>query len=96
MEGLKQTRSINNILKLIAFQIGKEASMNELGNQLDMSKNTVERHLYLLEESFVLFRLPPFSRNLRKEISKSHRYYFFDNGVRKCRNQQFQFAGFAR
>ena len=84
MEGLKQTRSINNILKLIAFQIGKEASMNELGNQLDMSKNTVERYLYLLEESFVLFRLPPFSRNLRKEISKSHRYYFFDNGVRNA------------
>jgi predicted AAA+ superfamily ATPase len=84
LEGLKQTRNINDILKLIAFQIGKEVSMNELGNQLDISKNTAERYLYLLEESFVLFRLPPFSRNLRKEISKSHRYYFFDNGVRNA------------
>lgn len=73
-----------NLLQLLAFQIGKETSLNELGAQLGMSKNTVERYLDLLEKVFVVYRLTGFSRNLRKEISKSPRYYFFDNGIRNA------------
>lgn len=68
----------------MAFQIGKEVSYNEIGAQLGMSKNTVERYLDLLKKAFVLFKLSGFSRNLRKEISKSCRYYFYDVGVRNA------------
>ncbi|MFH1664923.1 MAG: DUF4143 domain-containing protein [Candidatus Omnitrophota bacterium] len=58
--------------------------MTELGTQLGMSKNTVERYLDLLEKAFVLVRIKGFSRNLRKEVSKTSRYYFYDNGVRNA------------
>ena len=56
--------------------------MSELNSQLSMSKNSVERYLELLEKAFVLYSRYGFSRNLRKEISKSRRYYFYDNGIR--------------
>jgi uncharacterized protein len=82
LEGVRHSGKLSRLLQLIAFQIGKEVSYNELGTQLGMSKNTVERYLDLLEKSFVIFRLMGFSRNLRKEISKNPRYYFIDNGVR--------------
>jgi len=72
------------LLQLLAFQIGKEVSYHELGQQLSMSKNTVERYLDLLEKSFVVYKLRGLSRNLRKEISKSPRYYFYDLGVRNA------------
>lgn len=55
-------------LRLLAFQIGKDVSCSELGTQLGMSKNTVNRYLDLLEKAFVIYRLSGFSRNLRKEI----------------------------
>jgi len=61
----------------------------ELGSQLAMSKNTVERYLDLLEKVFVLYRLRGFSRNLRKEITKNQRYYFFDTGIRNAVIQNF-------
>ena len=82
LDGLRHSDKIVRLLQLLAFQIGKEVSFNELGSQLGMSKNTVERYLDLLEKTFVIFRLSGFSRNLRKEISKSPRYYFYDNGIR--------------
>lgn len=82
LDGLRHSDKIVRLLQLLAFQVGKEVSFNELGSQLGMSKNTVERYLGLLEKTFVIFRLSGFSRNLRKEISKSPRYYFYDNGIR--------------
>lgn len=82
LDGLKHSDKIVRILQLLAFQIGKEVSLSELGTQLNMSKNTVERYLDLLEKTFVIYKLSGFSRNLRKEISKSSRFYFYDNGVR--------------
>ena len=82
LDGLKHSDKIVRILQLLAFQIGKEVSLSELGTQLSMSKNTVERYLDLLEKTFVIYKLSGFSRNLRKEISKSSRFYFCDNGVR--------------
>jgi len=82
LDGLKHSDKIVRILQLLAFQIGKEVSFSELGAQLGMSKNTVERYLDLLEKTFVIYKLSGFSRNLRKEISKTPRFYFYDNGIR--------------
>lgn len=84
LEGVRHSGKLIKILQLLAYQIGKEVSLTELGTQLEMSKNTVSRYLYLLEEVFVIFRLTGFSCNLRKEISKSPRYYFWDNGIRNA------------
>lgn len=84
LDGLKHSDKIMRILQLLAFQIGKEVSLSELGTQLGMSKNTVDRYLDLLEKTFVIYKLSGFSRNLRKEISKSSRFYFYDNGIRNA------------
>ena len=84
LEGIRHSKKLLNLLQLIAFQIGKEVSHNELGKQLGMSKNTVERYLDLLQKVFVIFKRNGFSRNIRKEITKSPRYYFYDNGIRNA------------
>lgn len=84
MEGVRHPDKIVRLLQLLAFQIGGEVSFNELGGQLGISKNTVERYLELLEKVFVIFKLCGFSRNLRKEITKNARYYFYDTGIRNA------------
>ena len=84
LDGLRHSDKLINLLQLLAFQIGKEVSCNELGSQLGMSKNTVDRYLDLLEKAFVIFKLGGFSRNLRKEVSKNSRYYFYDMGIRNA------------
>lgn len=84
LDGLRHSDKIVKLLQLLAFQIGQTVSYNELGTQLGMSKNTVEKYLELLEKSFVLQRLTGYSRNLRKEITKNPRYYFLDNGIRNA------------
>lgn len=81
-EGIKQANKIYNLLRLIAYQVGKEVSLQELGNQLQISKNTVDTYLDLLSKVFIVFKVEGFSRNLRKEIVKSSRWYFYDNGIR--------------
>lgn len=83
-DGIKNSNKIYDLLRLIALQIGKEVSLQELGNQLQMSKNTVERYLDLLTKVFILFKIEGFSRNLRKEITKTNRWYFYDNGIRNA------------
>ncbi len=80
-EGLRNSDKIRRLLTLLAYQVGKEVSLTELGTQLGMSKQVVERFLDLLEKTFIIQRVTGFSRNLRSEISKSARYYFVDNGV---------------
>lgn len=84
LDGLRNPSVIFNLLKMIAYQIGKEVSYNELGNSLGVSKNTVEKYLNLLTKVFVLIKVPSYSNNLRKEISKSQRWYFVDNGIRNA------------
>ena len=79
---IRHSRKLQNLLKLLAFQIGQEVSYNELGAQLAMSKDTVASCIDLLEKSYVIFRLGGFSRNLRKEVSKRDKIYFWDVGVR--------------
>ncbi|MDP4011360.1 MAG: ATP-binding protein [Candidatus Roizmanbacteria bacterium] len=84
LENIRNAKKIQDLLQLIAFQIGHEVSHHELGSQLGMSKNTVEHYLDLLEKAFVLVNVRGFSRNLRKEITKTSRYYFYDNGIRNA------------
>jgi predicted AAA+ superfamily ATPase len=79
---IRYSSKLQDLLKLLAFQIGQEVSLNELGSQLGMSKDTVAGYIDLLEQSFVIFRLSGFSRNLRKEVSKRDKIYFWDTGVR--------------
>ena len=81
-EGIKHSDKIYDLLRLIAYQLGKEISLQELANQLQMSKNTVANYLDLLSKVFIIFKVEGFSRNLRKEIVKSSRWYFYDNGIR--------------
>ncbi len=84
LEEIKFRNKLFDLLRLLAFQIGHEVSMNELANKLGIAKQSVERYLSLLEKVFVVKRLGGFSRNLRNEVTKSSRFYFFDNGVRNA------------
>lgn len=83
-ENIKNSSKLFDLLKLIAFQNGNEVSLQELGKQLSMSKNTVERYLDLLSKVFIIYKLNGFSRNLRKEIVKNSKWYFHDNGIRNA------------
>jgi len=89
LEGLRHSDKLVRLLQLLAFQIGKEVSFTELGTQLGLSKNTVDRYLDLLEKAFVIYKLRGFSRNLRKEVSKNSRYFFYDIGIRNALIQNF-------
>jgi len=75
---------IKRLLLLLAHQAGSEVSVNELATQLQMARPTVERYLDLLEQTFVIFRLPSFSTNPRKEIAKSQKVFFWDTGIRNA------------
>lgn len=83
-EGIRQSGKIFNLLRLLAFQAGNEVSYNELGKSLALSKNTIEKYLDLLSKVFVIHKLEGFSRNLRKEVTKSPKWYFYDNGIRNA------------
>lgn len=72
------------MLRLLAFQIGGEVSLSELGQKLGIDYKTVARYLDLLEKTFVLYNLRGFSRNLRNEVTKKSKYYFLDNGIRNA------------
>jgi len=81
-EGLRKSAKLVQILKLIAFQIGREVSLRELAQHTELNSATVARYLDLLEKVFIIRRLSGFRRNLRTELTKTSRYYFIDNGVR--------------
>ncbi|HCM60061.1 MAG TPA: ATPase [Bacteroidales bacterium] len=89
-EGIRQSGKIFNLLRLLAWQTGNEISYNELGKSLSLSKNTVEKYLDLLSKVFVIHKLEGFSRNLRKEVTKSPKWYFYDNGIRNALIASFQ------
>ena len=84
LEGIRHPDRLMRLLQLVAFQVGREVSISELGGQLGMNKITVERYLDLLEKTYVIYGRRGFSRNLRKEITKSRRYFFYDNGIRNA------------
>jgi hypothetical protein len=89
LEGVRRADKIVDLLRLLAFQIGQEVSIAELAASLALNRQTVERYLDLLEKVFVIFKVGGFSRNLRKEVTKNSRYYFYDNGVRNSLIQNF-------
>ncbi len=84
LENVKNASKLTRILMLLAYQLGREVSLNELSTKLEISKNTTSRYLDLLEKVFIIKRVGGFSRNLRNEITKTYRYYFFDNGIRNA------------
>jgi len=84
VDGIKNASKMKELLQLIALQMGSEVSYEELGQKLGMSKNTVEKYLDLLSKTFVIYRLSAFNRNLRKEITKAGKWYFYDNGIRNA------------
>ncbi len=83
-EGIQQSDKLYKLLRLIAYQCGMEVSYNELSKQLGISKNTVEKYLDLLTKVFIIYKLEAYSTNQRKEVTKSSKWYFFDNGIRNA------------
>ena len=83
-EKVKAPSFLLDLLKLLAFQTGSEVSFSELAGSLGIDVKTVSRYLDILEKSFVIFKLKGFSKNLRKEITKKNKYYFYDNGIRNA------------
>lgn len=73
-----------NLLKLLAFQIGNLINYSELADNLKADQRTIKRYVEIFEQSFIIFRLYPYSKNKRDEISKSAKIYFFDMGIRNA------------
>ncbi|HOZ30167.1 MAG: ATP-binding protein [Bacteroidales bacterium] len=84
VDGIKNSVKMKDLLRLISFQIGNEVSYEELGRQLSLSRNTVEKYLDILSKTFVIYKLPAFSSNPRKEVRKTNKWYFYDNGIRNA------------
>ncbi len=88
-ETIRNSKTLSNLLKILAFQMGRLVSYHELATHLGVDVKTVARYLDLLEKSFVIYRLGGFCRNLRKEITRKSKYYFYDNGIRNGIIRQF-------
>lgn len=82
--GIKKPDTLQNLVRALALQLGNEVSYNELSNMIGIDKETVENYINLLEKCFVIFRLSSFSRNMRNEIKKGKKIYFYDNGIRNA------------
>lgn len=90
LDGIKNSGKMMELLQLVAFQVGSELSYDELSNKLGISKNTVQRYMDLLSKVYVIFRIGGYARNLRKEVSKAGKWYFYDNGIRNAVIGRFQ------
>jgi predicted AAA+ superfamily ATPase len=84
MDKVKNSQVLMDLLRSLAFQIGGEVSLSELSRNLGINAKTVARYIDLLEKSFIIYGLRGFSRNLRKEITKMRKFYFYDNGIRNA------------
>ena len=91
LENIRYNNKLRNLLKMLAFQIGSEVSYSEISNALGISRQTVDTYIDLLEKSFVLIRLYAFSRNLRKEVNKKPKIYFYDLGIRNALINNFSY-----
>ncbi len=83
-EQVRNAQKMLQLLQLVAYQVGNEVSNDELSRQLQIDRSTVVRYLDLFTKVFILFRLGGYSNNLRKEVTKSAKWYFFDNGIRNA------------
>lgn len=88
-ELIKRPNLLLNLLNALALQIGSEVSLNELSRTLGETVPTIQRYIELLEKAFVIFRLRSFSRNMRKEIAKGQKIYFYDLGIRNALIRNF-------
>lgn len=81
---IKKPEKLIKLLQVLALQLGSEISYNNLASLLEMDNQTVEKYIQLLEQTFIIFRLPALNRNQRKEIKRGRKIYFFDNGIRNA------------
>lgn len=88
-DNLRKPDVLDKLLRALAFQVGSEVSYNELAQTIGTDSKTVERYIELLEKCYIIFRLHGLSRNLRNELKKAKKIYFYDNGVRNAVIQQF-------
>ena len=88
-DNLRKPDVLDKLLRALAFQVGSEVSYNELAQAVGTDSKTVERYIELLEKCYIIFRLHGLSRNLRNELKKAKKIYFYDNGVRNAVIQQF-------
>ncbi len=90
LDNIKKPAALEKLVQSLAFQVGSEVSISELSQQASIDFHTTERYLDLLKKAFIIFELRSLSRNLRNEIKKSKKFYFFDNGIRNAVIRQFQ------
>lgn len=88
--GIKYSNKLQDLLRMIAYQVGAEVSYHELSKKLGINKITIENYLDLLQKVFILYKLPSYSNHPRKEISKGAKWYFYDNGIRNAVIQDFR------
>lgn len=89
-EGLKKPIVLKKLVQALAYQVGSEVSLQELGQIVGADPKTVTAYIDILEKAWIVFRLPPLSRNLRNEIKAKNKIYFYDNGIRNAVIKQFQ------
>ncbi len=92
-EDIKKPDKLEKLVQALAHQIGNEVSYRELGQLVGLDNETVEKYIYFLEKAFVVFRLGTFSRNLRNELKKTRKIYFYDNGIRNAVINSFNSPG---
>lgn len=88
-ERIQKPDKLEKLVQALAFQMAQLISNNELGQLCGLNSETVEKYINLLEKAFIVYRLPAFSRNLRNELKKSYKIYFYDNGLRNAVINQF-------
>ena len=84
LDSLRKPQLLDKLLQALAFQVGSEVSTNELARTLQTDSKTIDKYLDLLEKCYVIFRLGGLSRNLRTELKRAKKIYFYDNGVRNA------------
>ncbi len=89
LDSLRKPQLLDKLLQALAFQVGSEVSTNELARTLQTDSKTIDKYIDLLEKCYVIFRLSGLSRNLRTELKRAKKIYFYDNGVRNAVIQQF-------
>ena len=82
--GIKKSNMLTTLLQAIAYQVGSQVSYSELSRMVGLDGKTIESYIDILEKSYIIFRLPSYSRNLRNELKHSRKIYFYDNGVRNA------------
>ncbi|MEM6395243.1 MAG: ATP-binding protein [Bacteroidota bacterium] len=79
---LRKPAVLDNLVRALALQVGHEVNYNKLSRLLKVDRKTIERYIDILEKAYIIFKLPSYSRNLRNEIQKGRKIYFYDNGIR--------------